>query len=267
MANLSTSSSLTCTQCGGDLHPDEGQLFVTCSYCGGTVYVDKSRTVFHWYVAPTLDAQQAQAALRRWMSGSQTVKDLDQKAQITGQAFRYFPMWYFRWKQGEKESIALEPAAATAVTELSKLNLPAGDLRKYDAALETESDPPTVPLAAGMDWFHQNHANAQVIEIALVHVPIFMFKYIFKGTSFSAVVDAASATVLANIYPAKDEMPYRLVGGVAALVFLCLATFPVIGAMADRDGGAVAGLLLCSGLGIVAGPLILAWAAWVAARV
>ena len=63
-------TTLTCTQCGGELHPDEGQVFVTCPFCGATVFVDRAQVVFHWYVAPTLDADQAAAALRRWMSGS-----------------------------------------------------------------------------------------------------------------------------------------------------------------------------------------------------
>ncbi len=263
----STAATLTCTQCGGELHPDEGQLFLTCPFCSATVYVDKSRTVFHWYVAPTLDARQAQAALQRWMSGNDTVKDLDQKSQVSGQAFRYFPVWYIRWRNGKDERIDLEPAAATSVTELTRLNLPAGDLRRYDPALDADSDPPSVPLEAGMEWFRQNHPSAQIVEIALVHVPIFLFKYVYRGTTYTAVVDAASGGVLANIYPAKAEMPYRTVGGVAAFVFLCLATFPVIGAISGGDGGTMTGLLICSGGGLIAAPLILAWAAWVAARV
>ena len=67
-------TEINCSQCGGELHPDEGQIFLTCPYCGATVYLDKSRVVFHWYVAPTLNDQDAVAALYRWMSGSQTVK-------------------------------------------------------------------------------------------------------------------------------------------------------------------------------------------------
>jgi hypothetical protein len=59
------------TMCG-ELHPDEGQIFLTCPYCGSTVYLDKSQVVFHWYLAPTLDETQARASLARWMSGSQT---------------------------------------------------------------------------------------------------------------------------------------------------------------------------------------------------
>src|SRR5512134_242450 len=89
------SNMLLCTQCGGELHPDEGQIFITCPYCSSTVYLDKSRVVFHWYIAPTLDPDQARAALNRWMAGNQTVKDLDEKSQLTGQEFAYFPVWYF----------------------------------------------------------------------------------------------------------------------------------------------------------------------------
>ena len=258
---------LTCTQCGGELHPDEGQLFLTCPFCGATVYLDKSRVVFHWYVAPTLDADQAQAALRRWMSGNLTVKDLDQKSQITAQEFRYFPLWYFRWKDGQREQTALEPAAATSVTELTRLNLPAGDLRRYDDSLDADSEPPSVPLEAGLDWFRQRRPGAQIEETSLVHVPLFLFKYLSRGQTSTAVVDAASGGVPANLFPAKAEMPYRLVGGVAAMVFLCLATFPVIGALTDNESGLGIGLALCAGIGIVAAPLLMTWAAWVASKI
>ena len=62
-----------CTQCGGELHPDEGQIFLTCPYCESTVYLDKSRVVFHWYLASTLDDQKARTNLARWMGGNETV--------------------------------------------------------------------------------------------------------------------------------------------------------------------------------------------------
>lgn len=262
-----SASMLTCTQCGGELHPDEGQQFVTCPYCNATVYVDKSRVVLHWSIAPTLDAAKAQAALRRWMSGSQTVKDLDEKSQITGQAFRYFPLWYFRYKTNGQERTALEPAAATSVTEIARLNLPAGDLRPYDANLDADADAPSVPLEAGMAWFAEKFAGTQVQEISLVHVPVFIFKYLFQGQTYTAVVDASSATVLANIYPAKSELPYRTVGGVAAVVFLCLALMPVMGAIVNEESGLMVGLLICGGLGLIAAPILIAWAAWVAGKV
>ncbi len=143
-------TTLNCTQCGGELHPDEGQIFLVCPYCSATVYVDKRRVVFHWSVAPTLSADQATAALYRWMSGSPTVKDLDHKSQITGRDFQYFPLWFFKFGAKDREETALEPAAATSVSELANLNIPAGDLRKYDPALDDASEPPSVPLEAAL---------------------------------------------------------------------------------------------------------------------
>ena len=43
-----------CAQCGGVLHPDEGQIFLTCPYCSSSVYLDKSKVVFHWSLACTV---------------------------------------------------------------------------------------------------------------------------------------------------------------------------------------------------------------------
>jgi len=259
-------TTLNCTQCGGELHPDEGQIFLVCPYCSATVYVDKRRVVFHWSVAPTLNTDQASAALFRWMSGSQTVKDLDKKSQITGRDFQYFPLWYFKFGAGGKEETALQPAAATSVTELARLNIPAGDLLKYAPALDSQSQPPSVPLEAALGWFQQAHPKGEVRETALVHVPIYVFKYAHKSQTYTAVVDAANGTVLANIFPAKDEMPFRLVGGVAAAVYLCIASVPVVGALSG-SGGLETGLLICSGAGLVAAPFLVAWASWVASKV
>jgi hypothetical protein len=86
-------TALTCSQCGGVLQPAEGQIFLTCPFCSSTVFLDKSRVVFHWAMACTIKPEDAQAALRRWMAGNQTVKDLDRKATIVSQDFAYFPPW------------------------------------------------------------------------------------------------------------------------------------------------------------------------------
>jgi hypothetical protein len=266
---IPVSANITCSQCGGELHPDEGQIFLTCPYCGATVYLDKSQVVFHWYVAPTLNDQDAVGALYRWMSGSQTVKDLDKKARVVGQSFQYFPVWYFKWQHQGKEQVTLQPAAATSVSELASLNIPAGDLRKYDSALDSQSAPPTVPLDAGLEWVKQKNPGAApaVKEMAMVHIPLYFFKYAFRDQTFTAIVDAASGTVLANLFPAKQEAPYLLVGIVTALVYLCLALVPLVMWGSSGDVGGTTGLLVCSGLGLVAAPILFAWAFWVANRV
>jgi predicted RNA-binding Zn-ribbon protein involved in translation (DUF1610 family) len=264
----SPATLLTCTQCGGELHPDEGQLFLTCPYCTATVYLDKARVVFHWYVAPTLNENQARGALARWMAGNQTIKDLDKKSRLIGQSFQYFPLWYFKVKQQNKEQISLEPAAATSVTEVRQLNLPAGDLRKYESSLDAQAQPPSVPLEAAQDWLRQvRGAEAEVQETALVHIPLFTFKYIYQNQPYTALVEAATGKTLANIFPAKAEAPFRLVGGLAALVFLCLASIPVAGYLGWDQVGFTTGIAVCAGLGLVAAPLLFALAAWVAAKV
>jgi hypothetical protein len=256
----SPATTINCTQCGGELHPDEGQVFLTCTFCGSTVYVDKSQVVFHWSLNPTLTAEQAASALNRWMSGNQTVKDLDKKAQVTSQTFQYFPLWHFQWKSPQGNQMALQPAAATSVTELAKLRIPAGDLVRYDPALDAQSEPPTVPLETARDWLKQSQPQAAIQESALVHVPIFIFKYQFKGQSYTAVVEAATGSVIANIYPAKSEAPYITAGFVTAAVYLFLAFLPVA-------LGFTIGLPLALGLAVIAAPFLIAFAAFIASKV
>jgi hypothetical protein len=251
------------------LHPDEGQIFLTCPYCSTTVYLDKSRVVFHWYLAPTLDEDKARGALARWMAGNQTVKDLDKKAHVVGQTFEYFPLWYFKRRgAGDRDILDLEPAAATSVTELKRLQLPAGDLQKYDAALDAQAVPPTVPLQTALGWVAQRGVPAvEITETALVHVPLYTFKYAFQDHTYTALVEAATGRTLANIFPAKAEAPYLLAGCATAVTFLALALIPVVAALVGDEGGFGLGLALCAGLGVVAAPILFAFAAWVAAKV
>jgi hypothetical protein len=259
---------LLCTQCGGELHPDEGQLFLTCPYCSSTVYLDKSQVVFHWYLAPTMDETKAQQALKRWMAGNQTVKDLDEKARLYGGNFEYFPLWYFKYRFDDgREEIMLQPAAATAVSELTHLRLPAGDLRRYEPSLDSQAHAPTVPLSTALQWLKERKPGGQVLEQALVHVPIYTFKYTYKNQPYTALIEAGTGEVFANIFPAKAEAPYQMAGCISASVFFSLALVPLFGILIDSAGGAFIGLLICSGLGLLAAPALFMLAAWVAAKV
>ena len=261
---------VTCTQCGGELHPDEGQIFLTCPFCSSTVYIDKARVVFHWYLAPTLDESKARAALSRWMAGNQTVKDLDQKASITEVAFQFFPMWFFKRRQaGGREDIDLMPGAATAVSEIVHLRLPAGDLRKYTQDIGPQAVPPTVPLQAALSWLDAKKltGTTEIAEQSLVHIPLYIFKYTYQGKFYTALVEGGTGEVIANIYPAKAEAPYLVVGGLTALVYLCLALFPVAGGISNGSEGAATGFGLCAAAGLVAAPVLYVLAAWVAAKI
>ncbi len=268
MSDAPSITTFACTQCGGELHPDEGQIFLTCPYCNSTIYLDKSRVVFHWYLASTLDETKARFALARWMAGNQTVKDLDKKARLSQTSFEYFPVWYFKRRHPNgKEEILIEPAAATSVTEVRLVKVPAGDLRRYDPSLDSQAQPPSVPLTAVTRWLEERQMPVrEMIEQALVHLPVFTFKYAYQGKTYTALVDAATGEVFANIFPAKAESPYQLVGGVAAVIFLCLASLPVLGAMAGEEFFA-GGLVACLGLGILAVPILIGLAAWVAKKI
>jgi predicted RNA-binding Zn-ribbon protein involved in translation (DUF1610 family) len=269
MSDALPQSTFQCTQCGGELHPDEGQHFLTCPFCNSTVYLDKSRVVFHWYVAPTLDAAKAGGALARWMAGNHTVKDLDKKAKIGAAQFAYFPLWYFKSKDSKgKETIILKPAAATSVTEITHMHLPPGDLRKYEDRLDADAHQPTVPLDAALDWIadHRKLASSELAESALVHVPIYTFKYDYHGRSYTALVEGSGGGVMANIFPEKADAPYQIVAALAALAFLCLATFPVIGALMG-DEAVFMGIAGCIVGGLPVAAVFMALAAWVSQKV
>ncbi len=268
MESSNPATALNCTQCGGELHPDEGQVFITCPFCSSTVFIDKAQVVFHWYLRPTLNEAQATAALARWMSGSATVKDLDKHSQITSREFQYFPLWYFKAaRKSGKETLHLEPAAATSVTELTHLQLPAGDLVQYDNSLHSQAVMPSVPLATAQQWLSQEQNEGLTpSESSLVHVPIYLMKYIYKETTYTAVVEAATGVVLANIYPTKSEAPYLAVAGITALIYLCLALVPVIASFSSGTAAtAAAGVAIL--IALIAAPFLFAAAVWVAAKV
>jgi len=269
MEPILPTQTINCSQCGGELHPDEGQIFLTCPYCGATVYLDKTKVVFHWYLAPTLDQEKAKGELMRWMAGNQTVKDLDRKATLTGAAFEFFPMWYFKRRNNTgQESISLAPAAATSVTEVNNMKLPAGDLRKYDGSIDAQAHLPTVPLQAAFAWLAQSQIpQTEIVEQSLVHVPLYTFKYSYQGNAYTAVVEGGTGEVFANIYPAKAEAPYRTIGLITALIFLCLAIVPLAMSVGRGWEGTGLGLLVCLGLGIIFVPILFGIAAYIAAKV
>lgn len=264
-----TTTQVNCGQCGSALPVELGAQFVTCEFCGATSFVDKARAVFHYALRVTVRQDDALAALRRWMAGNQTVKDLDKKSTVSESSFEYFPVWYFKTRQPDgREEIILAPAAPTSVSEITHIDLPAGDLRKYSAEIEAQARPPNVPLETALGWLESKGAQKEsLLEQALVHIPIYTFKYSYQGRSYAALVEAATGGVLANIYPAKSEAPYQLVGGAAALVFLCLATFPIGGYIMNGGTGAGLGLGICTGIGFLLGLVLFGLAAWVAAKV
>ncbi len=101
-------TSLSCSQCGGVLHPDEGQIFLTCPHCGSTVYLDGT-VVFTGTWPPRWTTPMQMAPSTAGCRGPDDQRPR-QEIQVIDQSFQYFPIWYFMIRQGEHESIDLERA-------------------------------------------------------------------------------------------------------------------------------------------------------------
>ena len=237
MSAAPSSTAINCTQCGGELSPDQGQVFLTCRFCSSTVYLDKKQVVFHHYLAPTLDEAAAKAHLRAWMSGNDTVKDLDVKSSLGEVRFEYFPVWFFRIKtKNEQEQLVIEPAAATAVLEMKKIRITAGDLRRFDPSTVTNAIDPSVPLDVAREWMARKKPDvARILESALVHLPFYRIEYQYKRRVFSAIVEAGTGQVLVNFFPAKKEMPYRAISLLSIGGYFILSLLPVFSAFAADD--------------------------------
>ncbi len=230
MPDSAVATSITCRQCAAPLAVEQGLQFVVCRFCGATNYVDKARAVFHYQVRPTVDEAGARAALNRWMAGNATVKDLDRKAKLDSVSFQYFPMWLVRAERAGSERVLLKPAAALSVSELAKLDIPAADLAPFDAGASGAIIPPSVPYETMQQWLFddQNLQPEMIREVALVHLPIYLAKYTFGGKPYTALIDAATSRVFANIFPAKWEVPYLGIGCAAFIAFFVLSVIALL---------------------------------------
>jgi LSD1 subclass zinc finger protein len=262
-------SQILCHQCAAVLPIEQGSQFVTCEFCGATNFVDKSGAVLHYAVRATVDETAASAALRRWMGGNATVKDLDKKATIERPSFQMFPMWLMRVHLSGQEKVVLEPAAALSILEITELSIPASDLEPYDQTMDGDAILPTVPIETVRKWLAENQkiAAGQIKESSLVHLPLFIFKYSFEGRSYTAVVDAASSQVFASIYPSKREVPYMAIGSVGCLLYFGAALIPLISFFTTDGGGLIWGILIYSVVAILLAIPIFGIAAYVSARV
>lgn len=224
MPDAMIATQINCRQCAAPLAVEQGMQFVTCTFCGATNFVDKSRALFHYQVRTTIREDGALSALRRWMAGNATVKGLDQRARIDAPKFEYFPMWLVRATQNGQERVLLKPAAALSVSELTQLNIPAADLVPFESSAQAAAIAPTVPYDMMQQWLcdDQKLSPEMIRETALVHLPIYVCKYEYGGKRYTAVVDAATSKVFANVFPAKWEVPYLAIGGACFAAYFVL---------------------------------------------
>lgn len=214
--------TIICPQCGGENKMPTDEKFTECEFCGSVIYVDKRKVVNHYVVNSNFSKEQAEGNLRRWMAGNFHVKDLDKLAQISQVNFYYFPLWYFKTKDNNGDKIYLQPAHSISVSEIKNIQIPAGNLKTYNKTDFNKKDfvIPDVLYGSARSWLEQSGVSTDTIaESFLVHVPFYQFYYNFKGNQFSAMVEASSGKVYANIWPSKSEMPFRILFAAAILIF------------------------------------------------
>ncbi|MDL5502595.1 MAG: hypothetical protein QSU88_05200, partial [Candidatus Methanoperedens sp.] len=97
-----------------------------------------------------------------------------------------------------------------------------GDFRFYepgDAGNPVIKDP-TVLYSSAVEWLRKEAVDVSgITQSALVHIPLYIFHYNYKNNAYTAIVDGSSGKIMASEYPSKQEMPYFLVGGGAAIIF------------------------------------------------
>ncbi|MGB5162412.1 MAG: hypothetical protein WBP10_03610 [Thermoanaerobaculia bacterium] len=219
MATELKDRGFVCTQCGGEGDLESGQRFLTCRFCDATLFIDRSGVVSHYRLPRLLGADEAEAALRRWMAGNDTVKDLDSKSGIEAVEAISFPVWLFRVQAAGGEEVFIEPAAPTTIPQLADFKLPAGKLEPYQAEEEVvEATPETIPLETARGWLEQRGLG-RATETALVQLPLWRCRYSFENQSYLALVDASTGAVMAAVFPEKAESPYFLVAALGILLF------------------------------------------------
>jgi len=214
---------IKCTQCGADVTVQQDETFIECPFCASALFLDKRKVVFHYVINSNFKPNEAEGNLKRWMAGNHTVKDLDLKATGIKSGFFYFPMWYFKTKDSSGDKIYLQPGASTSVSEIKKLQIPAGALKFYSKTEYPDEQmvKPDVLYDSAQQWLTSSGVDlSNVAEAALVHIPFYSFTYSFNSQSYTALVEASSGQVYANIYPAKSEAPFRVLFAMSIVGFV-----------------------------------------------
>ncbi len=216
--NPESAHTIRCPKCGAENPLSSGARLVRCAFCDAALVVERGGAVAHYLLPRLLSQEEAGAALRRWMAGNETVKDLDSKATLGSIQAVSFPMWFFRFDAGGHEETLVEPAAPTPVPQLADLKVPAGQLLAYAPEAGVEEIAAAVPLETARGWLVQR-GTSQPSETALVHLPLWRCEYAFGGKTWSALVDGSTGAVVASVFPAKAEAPYRAMAAVGLLLF------------------------------------------------
>ncbi len=218
-----------CLNCEAELIPASGQTFVRCEQCGASMVIENDQVYFHYYVEPSLNENEAQSNLFRWMAGSQSVHGLDKNARLISSLFQFFPLWYFKVRRnGSSEKVMIQPGKAISITDFLQFKISPGILKRVDEQFANEMGKGNIPLDIAQRWLLKNQISTPGLETFLVHVPVYMMKYVHQKKVYTALVEAGTGKVFANIFPTGSQGRFGRVAALAALVYISLALLPVL---------------------------------------
>lgn len=203
----------------------QDEIFASCGFCEASIYVNKAVIYFHYWIKPTFEMEDAHLNLRRWMAGDQTIDGLQKNAVTKDESFTYFPVWRFVVKIAGEEQIFVEPAIPTSITEFRNLDLPAGLLSFAKPGKKEDEKLPDVEIDvnSAREWLREREIDPRLVSsISLVHIPVYRFTYEYENCLYTAVVEAATGNVIANVYPNRRDTPFIIVTLLSAFLFFCV---------------------------------------------
>lgn len=198
-----------CPKCGAPLEYDVGTLIAECSYCDSRIFIDKSGAHFYHILPFYSDGQQAIGIFRRWAAGPKKAKNLDSLAAVQRLSRQYFPIYMFKRRVGNAESVLVEPAKLTNLPGFRSLKVPPGDIKVFGKEFDTgdaEVLEPDLDMSAYLPSM-----PGEPIEQALVYFPVWQVEYSFKGRSYTCVIDGSSGEVFTDLFPVRGSGPYLAV--------------------------------------------------------
>lgn len=266
---MKTIVGLSCPNCQGRLEIPEGSRIVVCPYCEQRSLVRGARGVRRYQVPCRLDAEAAEQAVHRFITGMDRAPGLSRGAVFSDRFVAYLPFWSVwamvaGWVFGEVKSedgyeaheVKILKAmdwndAACDVAEfgVQNVSLESCPLEAFDAEALHLDGMVFEPVGSEMETVEKAHGFFETSverlaklsrvgsvfvrrlreRVGLVYYPLWVVRYAFRGRSFQVVVDGHSGEVLYGKAP--GNVWYRA----AALVFGM-----ALGALLLVDGPAVA---------------------------
>ena len=235
--------TMNCPKCGAPFEYEPGMRFKKCDYCGTMIYIDKSRVMFYYVIPFSLSKNQAIETFRRWAAGPKMEKGLE-NSKIKSIKPMFFPVYRFVRIVNGKEQVIIKPAKTTLLPGLTKLKVPPGDMKIFDASFNPR-DAEVVKADLSMDTYLQSLPGKEK-EQEIVFFPIYEIRYEFQGKEYNVVMDASSGEVFTSYYPPRSSVPYLAIAGTT---FVLTAIGAAIGTMVHPTGWLVTLFGLIVGIG------------------